>query len=138
VSGAKLAVVKALVNNAAAMLVKAVPGTGAQRPVSRLTRRLFQMLRDAAGLAPGRFYQDKNWPRLLEALEKTLVFISEEDGHYAGQLAQAMLLIHDLVEETRRDFPRTAEGDVAWLQWASRHEVTKFKQAAKTKPHRKG
>jgi hypothetical protein len=135
---AKLAVVKVLVNNAAAMLVKAVPGTGTKRPVSRLTRRLFVLLKKAADLAPPHFYADRNWLQLLEALDKTLVFISEEDGHYAGQLAQAMLLIHDLVEETRREFPRTAEGDVAWLQWAARHEVTKFKQAARTTPHQKG
>jgi hypothetical protein len=135
---AKLAVAKALVNNATAMLVKAVPGTGTRRPVSRLTRRLFILLKKATNLAPTHLYADKNWLQLLEALEKTLVFISEEDGHYAGQLAQAMLLIHDLVEETRREFPRTTEGDVAWLQWASRHDVIKFKQAAIATPHQKG
>jgi hypothetical protein len=94
-----------------------------------LTAELFKMLREALALHPSRFYQDRNFPDLLDVVERFLVYVAEEDGHYAGWLAEAMLLVHDLVEESRRRFPAGADGDLAWLEWMSRHPIAKHKAA---------
>jgi hypothetical protein len=96
--------------------------------VSRLTLRLFELLQKGLGLQDKAFYEDKNFPRLLKALEKTLIFIAEEDPHYAGWLAEAMLLCSQLVQESRRQFPPGAEGDVLWMSWAAQARVKGFKQ----------
>jgi len=77
---------------------------------------------------PGRFYEDANFPRILQAAEKTLVFLAEEDGHYAGWLAMTMLLVHDIVEVTRVQFPPGQVGDVAWIAWACQHGIRDVKQ----------
>lgn len=126
----KLVAVKNLINSVVPMLERLVPRTKPQRPACRLTRRLFQLLRKGLKLHPERFYADKNFPKLLRALERSLVFIAEEDGHYAGWLAESMLLVHDLVEETRPEFPPGPRGDAAWIRWASRQGITKIKRVA--------
>jgi len=125
---AKLALVKGLINRFVPVLLKAVPKVDPQRPVSELTQRLFSMMREAMALNPERFYADGNWPRLLDAAERSLIFIADYSPHYAGQLAQAMLLIHDLVDESRVGFPVGARGDIDWLQWAAQHRTKGFKQ----------
>jgi len=125
---AKLVLVKGLINRFVPVLLRAVPSVDPERPVSQLTRRLFGMMREAMALNPERFYEDGNWPRVLDAAERSLIFIADYSPHYAGQLAQAMLLIHDLVEETRAGFGVGALGDIAWLQWAAQHGTRGFKQ----------
>ena len=120
---AKLVLVKRLVNGFVPVLLKAVPEVEARRPVSVLTRRLFGLLREALKLHPERFYADRHFPRVLDAVEKALVFIGEEDGHYAGWLAEAMLLLHDVVEEERVKFPKGEVGDVAFYRWAAQHRI---------------
>jgi len=124
-----LILVKRAVNHAARVLGKLVPRVVPARPVSSLTKDLFDLLREAVAMHPDRFYRDQNFPRILDAAERTLVYVAELDGHYAGQLAQAFLLIHDLVAESRRRFPPDSRGDVAWLMWASRHGIAKVKEA---------
>jgi hypothetical protein len=79
---------------------------------------------------PKDFYEPENFPQLLQALKQALVFIAEEDGHYAGWLAETMLLVHDLVAESRAQFPPGQEGDVAWIHWASGQPILDFKQTA--------
>ena len=120
--------IKHAVNAWAKSAVKVVPRITAKRPVGSLVKQLFGLLKKSAGMHPREYYEDRNYPRLLEALEKTLVFISEEDDHYAGHLAQAMLLVHYLVAYTRRKFPAGREGDVAWIRWASGAQITRVKQ----------
>ena len=124
---AKLALVKRAVNSYVPGIINMVPRVEPKRPVSKLTRRLFGLLREAVKLHPERFYADKNFPRLLDALEKLLVFIAEEDGHYAGWLAEAMLLLHDIVEEERLRFPEGEAGDIAFYRWAAEHGIGKVK-----------
>ena len=122
---AKLILVKKLINRFTLTLLERVPDVGPKRPVSWLTHRLFRLLQRALTLHPERFYANKNFPRVLGAVERVLIFIAEEDGHYAGWLTEAMLLIHDLVEESRRHFPPGQEGDVAWYRWAAQHRTGK-------------
>jgi len=121
----KLQSVKHAINMFSPVLLRLVPATDSSKPVCVLTRRLFALLRKALGEHPSRFFADKNFPQLLQALERTLIFISEEDSHYAGWQAMTMLLIHDLVEESRKQFPAGPPGDVAWIQWASSQKVAK-------------
>ena len=130
----RLHVVKGIINRIVVKMLKVVPRVRARRPVSTLTRRLFLMLNQATLLHPTRFYADGNFPRILDAAERTLVFIAEQDGHYAGWLAEAMLLIHDLVEEERMKFPPGEAGDVAFYTWAAQHGTSKVgsKQARRT------
>jgi hypothetical protein len=123
-----LVFVKRAINGWARGAVKAVPGVYARKPVSRLTRQLFEMLQKGLGLQDKAFYEDKNFPRLLEALEKTLIFVAEEDPHYAGWLAEAMLLCSQVVQESRREFPPGAEGDALWISWAIQAKVKGYKQ----------
>jgi hypothetical protein len=118
-----LADVKRSVNLMVQVLERMVPQKEARLPVSRLAEQLCSLLLRASRLAPKEFYADANYPRLVQVVGKVLVFVAEEDGHYAGQLAQAMLLVHDLVEETRREFPPGREGDIAWMHWASGHPI---------------
>jgi hypothetical protein len=120
--------VKKAINGWARGAVKAVPGVFPRKPVSRLTLRLFELLQKGLGLQDKAFYEDKNFPRLLKALEKTLIFIAEEDPHYAGWLAEAMLLCSQLVQESRRQFPPGAEGDALWMSWAAQARVKSFRQ----------
>lgn len=127
---ARLAATKEILNRVTPVLLKAVPGVGPRRPVSKLTVRLFQLLRKALAMHPDRFYEDGNFPRILQAVERTLLFLAEEDGHYAGWLAQAMLLVHDLVEESRSRFPPGQAGDVLWISWACQHGIREVKAAA--------
>jgi len=115
---AKLAFVKRLINNLAPRLLKVVPRVQPRRPVSALTLRLFAFLRMALKLHPERFHVDGNFPKLLEASERTLVFIAEMDGHYAGWLGEA-----------RGQFPPGQAGDMAFYQWASQHGILKVKPA---------
>ena len=125
----RLSFVKKLVLRGARMLGWWVPGVDPARPVSQLTKDLFRLLRESMRMHPVRFYQDGNFPTLLDVAERFLVYVAEEDGHYAGWLAQAMLLVHDLVAESRRRFPADAQGDLAWLEWMSGHPVAKYKPA---------
>ena len=124
---ARLALVKRAINSYVPGIINMVPRPAAKRPVSQLTRRLFGLLREAVKLHPARFYADENFPRLLDALERLLVFIAEEDAHYAGWLAEAMLLLHDLVEEERMNFPPGETGDIAFYRWASQHGIRRVK-----------
>lgn len=120
--------IKQIVNKWAKRAVKVVPGTLPATPVGRLTQRLFELLRKGVALQDRQFYTDGNFPTLLKALEKTLLFIAEEDPHYRCWLAEAMLLCYYLVGETRKGFTPGAEGDVAWIEWASGVRVKKSKQ----------
>ena len=122
---AKLVVVKKLINRVARAALKVTPGVTPKRPVSKLVIRLFEYLREALKLHPERFYADQNFPRILEATERLLVFVAEEDGHYAGWLAEAMLLLHDIVEEERLRFPEGEAGDIAFYRWAAEHGIRK-------------
>ena len=122
---ARLALVKRALNSYVPGILNMVPRVAAKRPVSQMTRRLFRLLRESVKLHPESFYADQNFPRLLDALERLLVFISEEDAHYAGWLAEALLLLHDIVEEERLKFPEGKAGDVFFYRWASRHQVSK-------------
>lgn len=108
-------------------LSELVPRTKPTRPVSRMVKFLFLELREAADLSPDLHKPDGRWPRLLDASSNLLLFVSENDGHYAGQIAQAMLLAHDIVEKSRKRFPPGAEGDVAWMEWAAQHGATRVK-----------
>jgi hypothetical protein len=121
--------VKRMVVKAARRFVKVVPRVRPGRPVGQLVVRLFNLLRDGLELHDPDFYRDGNFPDLLMGVERVLLYLSEVDGHYAGWLAEAMLLCHDLVEESRRRFPAGADGDVAWLEWMSRHPIAKFRAA---------
>lgn len=105
-----------------------VPEVEPKRPVSSMVKFLFQMMREAANLSPDLHKPEGRWPELMSASERVLLFVSEEDGHYAGQLAQAMLLTHDLVGKSRERFPPGAKGDVAWMQWAAEHGITRVKE----------
>lgn len=125
----KLAALKHAINAFSPVLLKLAPGIGPRRPVSLVCTRLFRMLRQALKLHPVGFYEAENFPQLLQALERSVVFIAEEDGHYAGWLAEAMLLVHDLVAESRVQFPPGQEGDVAWIHWASQQPITRVKAA---------
>ena len=125
----RLSWVKRLVVRGARMLGKWVPIVEPARPVSQLTKDLFRLLREAMAMHPARFYEDGNFPTLLDVAERTLVYVAEEDGHYAGWLAHAMLLVHDLVDESRVGFGSASRGDVAWLEWMSGHPVAKYKPA---------
>ena len=125
----RLSWVKKLGLRAARMVGQWVPRVEPARPVSQLTRDIFRLLREAMAMHPARFYQDGNFPSLLDAAERFLVYVSEEDGHYAGWLAQAMLLVHDLVHESRVGFEPTTSGDLAWLEWASGHPISAYKPA---------
>jgi len=125
----KLAALKHAINAMSPVLLRLAPGIGPRRPVSLLCTRLFRMLRKALKMHPAGFYEAENFPQLLQALERSLVFIAEEDGHYAGWLAEALLLTHDLVAETRREFPPGQEGDVAWIHWASGQPILGVRKA---------
>ena len=122
----KLEAVKHALNAFSPVLLKMVPGTGSAKPVCVLTRRLFALLRKALRLHPEAFFKDQNFPLLLQALERTLIFIGEEDSHYAGWEAMTMLLIHDLVAETRPQFGPGPAGDALWIQWAASQRVAKI------------
>ena len=124
----RLSWVKRLALQGVRSLGRWVPGVEAERPVSLLTKDLFKLLREALALHPAEFYGDKNFPTLLDVVERFLVYVAEEDGHYAGWLAQAMLLVHDLVDESRQGFEPGARGDVDWLVWASGHPIGDSKQ----------
>ena len=124
---ARLALVKRAVNSYVPGIINMVPGVEPKRPVSKLVIRLVGLLREAVKLHPERFYADRHFPRILDAAEKTLVFIAEEDAHYAGWLAEAMLLLHDVVEEERLRFPQGETGDIAFYRWASQHGIRKVK-----------
>ena len=123
-----LVFVKKALNRWAKGAVRAVPGVYARKPVSKLVKRLMDLLQKGLKLHPKRFYADKNFPRLLRAVERTLIFICEEDPHYAGWLAEAMLLTAQLVQETRREFPPGAEGDRAWIAYMAQVKIAKTKQ----------
>lgn len=123
-----LAFVKRGINAWAKGAVKAVPGVYARKPVSKLVKRLIGLLQKGLRLHPKEFYRDKHFPRLLRAVERTLVFICEEDPHYAGWLAEAMLLTAQLVQETRREFPPGAEGDRAWIAYMAQVRIAGTEQ----------
>jgi len=98
-----------------------------KRPASQAVRWLFTMFRESVKIHPARFYEDGNFPRLLDAVERAMIYLSEEDGHYAGWIAQAMLLIYVGVGETRAKFKLGIEGDVEWLQWMAQHPIKAVK-----------
>jgi hypothetical protein len=124
---AQLPGVKGVLLEFAARVGSLVPERQAKRPISHLVKALFMLMRDAANLSPELHTKDGRFFRLMGASERVLIFVSEEDPHYAGQIAQAMLLTHDIVDRSRRKFPPGAKGDIAWMQWASEHGITRVK-----------
>jgi len=120
----QLPVVKTLVLSFASRVGQIVPEAQPKRPVSCYLKLMFQLLKEAAGMSPGLHPEDGRWKKTLVSAERLLIYVSEEDAHYAGQLAQTMLLTHDIVEKSRKRFEPGARGDVAWMEWACGHGTT--------------
>jgi len=122
-----LKTVKQVINKTSKLLLKVTPKRRPKKPVSRMVFRLFRLLEKAAEMHPAWFYPDKNFPRLLQAGSRVLVFIIGEDTHYAGWMAELFLLIHDIVSESRKFFPAGSRGDKEWIEWAAAQKVMKVK-----------
>jgi len=119
--------VKAAINAFTRNLMKLVPETEPKRPISQLTQQLFELIKESLTLNPSRFYADQNFPTLLDAARRTLIYLADKDGHYAGQLAQAYMLIYRLMKRHRRKFRKGPSGDIACMRFLAQHGTTKIK-----------
>jgi len=115
--------IKTVINTTVSILNRVVPHTEPERPISKLVDRVFTLMTEALALHPQCYYKDGNYPRLLEVTRRTLIYLAEHDGHYAGQLSSLMLLTHDAVEELRQRFHPGREGDVALLKYLAQHPI---------------
>lgn len=59
-----------------------IPEVKATTRISKLTNELFEQLKKNVDYQPEFYYKDKNFPKLLEFMRKTLVFLIETDNHY--------------------------------------------------------
>jgi len=107
--------------------MKLVPETEPKRPISHLTNQLFELIKESLTLNPSRFYADQNFPTLLDATRRTLIYLADKDGHYEGQLAQAYMLIYRLMKRYRRKFHKGPKGDLALMRYLAQHGTTKIK-----------
>lgn len=88
-----LAKVKKLINLSMTMLFD-VPAAPPTTPITKILLRVCASLRADLPYHPKDYYQDSNFPRLLNNGEKIVAFIAEADGHYRGWLTWAFLHIN--------------------------------------------
>ena len=129
----KLARLKLLINKSMPFLSKACPEVEPTRNVSLMLTRIFDRVRanvKAQNPRVQEIYQDKNFLNLIDAVEKMLIYISEKDGHYRGQLAYAFMAITGEIEfafkeKRRKDATYTT---FEFHKWLSEHP-TELKKA---------
>jgi len=97
----KLARLKKVVNRLMPLFGRACPKVEPTRNVTLLLARVFGRVRANLNVQDAevqRAYSDKNFFKLMDVVEKVLVYIAEEDGHYRGQLAYLLLSVTGEVE----------------------------------------
>ena len=132
--------IKKFVNAATRKMSGAIPEVYKRKKVTKMTEEIFQqMLLDAAHQQSD-FYQDRNFPRLLNTARKILNFTSETDNHYEGQLAQFYVIVmlkmtrvyeawHDnQVSSSYIDFEPNFEDFVKWFSGTALKSLKKISE----------
>ena len=95
----KLAHLKRAINRVfVPVLGRACPKVEPTRNVTQMVVRIFDRFKANLKVQEDRFYKDQNFPKLIDAVEKALVYIAEKDGHYRGQLAYLLMAVTGEVE----------------------------------------
>jgi hypothetical protein len=110
----KLHLLKQIINGLAPQLPKIIGGDARDRfdspsqPASELTQRVFKRMEHALtyeqkeGLLPTS--RDTNMANLLRAMERSLIFVSEEDNYYRAWMAYFYLVIWEEVSRFYIEF----------------------------------
>ena len=85
--------------------------------------RVLDRVRENLKMHPDHFFKDKNFSRLVDAVERVLVYIAEKDGHYRFELAYLFMRISGEVEfqfklKRARDPTYTVQ---EFFEWLSEH-----------------
>ena len=92
---------KSLINRFTPVLIHACPKREPTRNVTLMLTRIFDRVRanlNVQNVKVQRAYTDKNFRRVIDAVEKVLIYLAEEDGHYRGQLAYLLMAVTGEVE----------------------------------------
>jgi len=96
---------KTIINAITPQIIQLIPPIEEKQPISQIVHRIFKEVKKNLAGHPKRFYQDGNFPRFLDALEKAIIFIAETDGHYRGWLAYFLLATMDIMNYEYEKFP---------------------------------
>ena len=99
--------------------------------VTMMLQRVFDRVRENLKVHPDKFFKDQNFPMLIDAVEKVLVFIAEKDSHYRGQVAYVLMAVTGEVESA---FKLKRQKDPSYTtfefhRWLSNIRKTELKKA---------
>lgn len=85
---------KCIINKFVQLYEPAIPKAKPNKNVSKILQKIMEDVKHQANTKlPKEFYEDGNFIRLLDFVEKILIFISENDGHYRAWLAWLLIKI---------------------------------------------
>jgi hypothetical protein len=101
----KLHLIKCVINHTIPTIESFIPQTETKHTISTLISKIFYETKKNLKTHPPRFYEDLNFPRFLDAVEKTITYICETDPHYRGWMAYFLLATMDIMNYEYERFP---------------------------------
>ena len=99
--------IKIFINSIVTKFITEIPIVKKTTRVSKLTDEIFTHLRVNTTVQPQKYYADQNFPRLIDTVRQTLIFLTETDNHYQKWLGyfyiQVMLKMNRLYEQWEKD-----------------------------------
>jgi len=92
-----LHILKCIVNKGLGMTAGLIPTEPPQTHVSELVEYTFKHIDKNVPFHPDNFYQDGNFPKLLEAAKKGLIYVCNHDNHYRAWLGYVLFAVMDIV-----------------------------------------
>jgi len=91
---------KKFFNNVFPKFTSKVPKVKPRKKICKLLHKAFEETEQCLKRQPSEYYKDGNFPRLVENVERLLLYIAENDGHYRAMLTDAILsLVRNINEE---------------------------------------
>lgn len=97
--------IKDIINLAVPMFERYVKKIDTKQPLNDLLWKVFYETKKNVENHPQSYYEDGNFPRFLDLIEKMITYIVEYSPHYRGYAAYFMLATMDIMSYDYERFP---------------------------------
>ncbi len=100
----KLHYLKCILNKSLPFIRAYVPETERKTKLTPIITKIFAETTKDLKRCPERFYKDGHFPQFLDTLERAIIYVVENDGHYRVLLLYALLAVMDIMQTEYQRF----------------------------------